>query len=243
MDARPVPPRTTTTLFLLLAAACSDSSPDAAGGTDAATNTADPASAPAPDTSVAERPATATDTILLEGLPEAVPLRLIRSPGGFPLPFTAYVPTAMDPEFSTAGDGATLDIVAEFGGRRNDDAFLHLYVFPEGTSRQAAEAAALAYRAGRGIPVSRGLEPLAAPRDRTSMPWALDAYRFRYQSGGQWLVGRMGVGHRSERYFLLVRHYPEEYAEGFAPRADLVLQSWLWSDGSTLGGRPASRSR
>lgn len=191
---------------------------------------------PTPAAAAPERPDARTDTIRVEGMPEPISLRLYRAPDDFPLPFTAYVPDDMAP--SAGDDESTAHFTAELGGVRNDDAFLHLYVFPEATEPQHAIAAAKAYKAGRGIPVSRGIELISDELRPPHLEWAIEAHRFRYQAGGEWFGGTVGVGRHQDRYFLLMRHYPVEYGDGFAPRADLITGTWRWADGSGLESGP-----
>jgi hypothetical protein len=232
------------TAATLAPAGCGDrpDSPGAGapGDTTPAAGGSVPPSSPAADTTggdrgpserAGDRPAERTDTLRLEGMPEPIALRLFRSPDGFPLPFTAYVPTDMEAEAESDG---TVRVTARFGGTPSPDAFVHLMVHPEGTDRQVALGTARAYKTGRGVPVSQGLEPIAERPRPPGLEWALEAYRFRYQSGGRWFVGTLGVGQRAGRFFQLVRHYPAEYAEGFAPRADLLVESWRWADGAGL---------
>lgn len=191
----------------------------------------DPRAGPA--TEVEDRPASRTDTVLLEGMAETIELELFRTPENFPLPFTAYVPADMAASADT--EDGTAHVVAEFGGVRNEDAFVHLYVFPAGTPWQEAVATARGYEAGRGIPAGRNVEPIAEDLPEPSLDWAGEAYRYRYQAGGQWFGGTIGVGTRQDRPFLILRHWPAEYVEGFSPRADFIMETWRWSDGSPLG--------
>lgn len=171
----------------------------------------------------------------VEGMPEVMELALFRA-DDFPLPFSAYVTADMAAERT---DERTVHFFAEFGGQRQEDAFLHLFVFPEGTGRQEALATAKGYKTGRGLPVSRGLEPIADAVDRPQLDWAMEAYRFRYQAEGRWFGGTLGVGRHDDRFFMIVRHRPVEMGDGFAPRADLIMETWRWGDGSGLQPGPA----
>ncbi|MFP4622677.1 MAG: hypothetical protein ACLFRX_00715 [Gemmatimonadota bacterium] len=207
------------TLILFALAACGDADPERE------TPTTDPGAATSPD-----RPERRTDTLSIEGMAEPLSLRLFRAPDHFPLPFTAYVPEQMVAE---PGDEA-VRFVAAFGGERNQDAFLHVFVFPPDTDRQAAIAAAKGYKTGRGIPVSQGIEIIADELPPPNLAWALEDFRFRYQSHGQWYAGTIGVGRQADRFFMIVRHYPAEYGDGFPPRADLIQETWRWADGTHL---------
>lgn len=230
-------------LLTLLLAACAgaddDREPEAdalPGDTAAASDTATAGDTAAASDPADPRPDVRTDTLFLEGMPEPIELGLFRAPDGFPLPFSAYIPSDMAVEVEAegeAGEGAAARFVAEFGGHRNDDAFVHVFVFPPGTDANTAIAQARGYKASRGVPAGKGVEPLG-DSEEPQLAWALQAYRFRYESGGTWYQGLIGVGEREGRYFQLVRHYPAEYGDGFGPRAALIEETWRWEDGSRL---------
>lgn len=219
------------------AVGCAESTPDEGEGAGRA-----PAATPAPpDRGPTPRPAARTDTIELEGMPEPIHLTLFRAPDEFPLPFTTYVPDDMEPVVPGdearavgVGGGGSVRFVAAFGGQRNPDAFVHLLVFPRGTDRNEAVALARGYTASRGVPVSRGAVPLSSEEAERRMPWAFESFAFRYQSEGQWFLGAVGVGEHDGRLFQIVRHFPGDYADGFGPRAGLVMESWHWADGGRL---------
>lgn len=223
----PTPAALSLLLFLLsLVPACGN------GGDDALRE--------APEARAERRPATRLDTMLLEGTPEPVTLNLFRTPPDFPLPFDAYVPEDMATETSMEdGGGAAVRFIAAFGGVRNPDAFMQLYVHPEGTDHQEALAAVRAFEAAQGVPVSMGLEPLPEPEAAARMPWADASYVFRSQAGGgRWNVGSIGLGTHDGRVFHLIQRYPAEYGDGFGPRAALIVDTWRWSDGSALRDGP-----
>lgn len=201
---------------------------------DAGTPRADPRPSAPGDTGrpeLPERPAARTATLTIEGMAEPIELRLFRAPEDFALPFTAYVPADLSPEVE---DPSSIRFVAEFGGQRNTDAFIHTFVFPPGTDRERAVNSAIAYKTGRGIPVGQGLDPLERESTPPHPEWALESFRFRYQSGGTWYAGVIGIGTHGDRYFQIVRHWPVEYGDGFPPRADLITETWIWEDGTGL---------
>lgn len=214
-------------LVLFSAAACNPSDEADAGAA------AD--DSPAVETAQ-ERPAERLDTLLLEGMPEPIMLRLYSTPEDVMPGFGAYVPADMvveEGELEEDG-GWSVHFQAAFGGRRNPDAFVHFYVYPDSMSREGASGAVLGYKTGRGVPVSTGIEPLPEPEAGRRMPWALESYTFRYQSGGQWYLGSIGLGRQAGRFFHIITHYPAEYGDGFGPRAALLLETWRWRDGTRL---------
>ncbi|MBW3553538.1 MAG: hypothetical protein KY466_08510 [Gemmatimonadetes bacterium] len=181
------------------------------------------------------RPAAMTDTLMIEGSPQPLALRLFRTDDDFPLPFSAYVPEDMTrASEGDDEDGASVRFVAEFGGVRNERALVHLFVHPVGTDPQQALAVVRAYEAAAGVPVSRGIEPLGESETLRRMPWADHAYVFRYQASGTWYLGTIGLGSHAGRLYHLVVHYPAEYGDGFGPRAAILLDTWRWGDGSPL---------
>lgn len=212
-------------LLTLLLAGCDTAPEGDAGATPSAEiDTVDAADA-------TDRPERLRDTLRIEGMVEPVDLRLFRTPDDFPLPFTAYVPEEMA---VSADESGVVDFVAEFGGERNEDTLMHLYVFPEDTPWQEAVATAKGYKTSRGIPIGRGIEIIADQFARPDFPWAEEAYRYRYESGDQWYGGSLGVGRRGDRPFMIVTHWPVEYEEGFAPRAEWIRATWRWWDGAPL---------
>lgn len=224
MSIRPRTLRAFPPAVLLLAAlaACTPSPepPDDEIGSGPAT--AAPAAEP--------RPPSIVDTITLEGMPEEVRLSLFRTPEGFTLPFSAYVPAGFAPEVLETDSGGAVRFVSELGGVRNERALLHLLIHPAGTPAGEVVPAARAYAASRGIPVSQGEgddEPDAPPR----FDWSLVEYPFDDEStppDETW--GVIAVGRHADRFFHVLLRYPPEYADGFPARAGMILETLRWED-------------
>ncbi|HEY8468403.1 MAG TPA: hypothetical protein VIL18_02115 [Longimicrobiales bacterium] len=167
------------------------------------------------------------DTLLLEGMAEPVELPLVPAPDGFPLPFSTYATGDFIVEAAESGDGdAAVRFIAAFGGVRNADAFLEIAAYPAGSAE--AEAVARAERAvGAGGNV-------VAPEE-ASMRWAVRQWRLTTRDPrGGWILGFAGLGRHADRWFHILARYPGEYADGFGPRADLILEHWRWGDGTPL---------
>ncbi|HSH46358.1 MAG TPA: hypothetical protein VK966_10995 [Longimicrobiales bacterium] len=232
-----MPKRIVPILLLLVTAACAQGDPGAENGdsgalpapapdTETATPTPDPDRTPGED-----RPGSRSDTVYLEGMPEPMELTLFRTPQGFPLAFSAYVPSDFEAE-REAEDA--VQFVAAFGGQRNEDAFVHVYIHPEGTDEQAAVGTIRTFGSSRGIPVSMGIEPMPAEDVTQTVPWADRAFTFRYQGDPGWITGTMALGQHDGRYFHIVTHYPAEYGDGIGPRVAKILETWEWADGTPL---------
>lgn len=164
------------------------------------------------------RPEVRQDTILIEGMPEPVTLRLYRTPPGFPLPFSTYVPADMEAETVSSGEGDAVRFVAAFGGRRTEAAHLLVTVHPEGVTEQAARQTLRAALGGAA----------AAPPGEHRYPWALAEF-----SGGAGAdVAHGALGRHQGQFFQVVVRYPAEFGDGFAPRAAAVLGEWRWERGN-----------
>lgn len=179
------------------------------------------------------RPDTLHSTITLEGMDEPMTFWLYRSPPTFPLPFSTYVPTDMAAEPVAADEADAVRFVAEFGGVRNEQAFLAVVALPDEYDRAAAQALARIVAQRYGVErVERA--PDAPPRYR----WSLEEWNFQRElPGGGTAIGTGALGRHGGRYYYVVTHFPEEYADGFGPRATRILDEWRWEDtGEGLGG-------
>ena len=97
------------------------------------------------------RPETKQDSIQLEGTWKTVTANLIQPQAS--IPFSTYVPDDMAFEQSSSGEGEGYYFYAEFGGQRNESAFMLVFLLPKGGT--AAEARSLgnafiASRSGNG---------------------------------------------------------------------------------------------
>lgn len=168
----------------------------------------------------ADRPATITDTLRIEGMAEPVRLSLVRSPASFPLPFSTYVPADLRGEFASSGEGDAYRIVWREGNRVNRGARIQLTVLPAGTSRsEAARAARTVAETGGGE-----VSVLADPD-----PWAIEAFRYRRPGDAQRrIVGWVQLGERDGRYYHWSAQYPAEMGDGMGPRIAAVLKHLRW---------------
>jgi hypothetical protein len=213
--------------FALLAGALAASAPGACTGDgDRQAPPAPPADTaseiPAQATGPTSRPDTLQDTLTLEGNPQPATLRLYRTPPGFPLPFSTYVPADLVPEPVPTAAGGSVRFVANFGGRRTDSAYVAVVVHADGVDEEAARRMLSAATGGGGP---------AAP-DQQRYPWALAEY-----SGGTGATVSRGIlGRHEGQFFQVLIRYPAEFGDGFAPRAAAVLEHWEWEGaGGGLG--------
>jgi len=163
------------------------------------------------------RAETLQDTLSLEGTAQPVTLRLYRTPPGFPLPFSTYVPADLVPESGASGDDRTVRFVAAFGGRRTDSAYVAVTIHSETVTEEAARRLLSA--------ATGGSAPAAQEQQR--YPWALAEYSG--STGG--VVARGILGRHEGQFFHVLIRYPAEFADGFGPRAAMVLEHWEWEGG------------
>jgi hypothetical protein len=168
----------------------------------------------------------------------------VRSPDGFPLPFSTYVPEDMDAEFDAIETGHIVNFPARFGGQRTDRARLTIHAYPPGTSVDQAQTELAAYLSGLfpdDTPLTRGAQyEQATPVEPASRyPWATEESRYRVPGDqpGTVLTGRAGVSSHGNRVFFFIIEYPAEFADGMGPRVEAILDEWRWEDtGEALGG-------
>ena len=219
--------RVNTGIFALLAGALAVAALGACSGDrDRQAPPAPPADTvseiPAQATGPTSRPATLQDTLTVEGEPQPATLRLYRTPPGFPLPFSTYVPADLVPEAVPSATGGSVQFVANFAGRRTDSAYVAVVVHPDGVNEEAARRMLSA--------ATGGSAPAASDQQR--YPWALAEY-----SGGTGATVSRGIlGRHEGQFFHVLIRYPTELGDGFAPRAATVLEHWEWEGaGGGLG--------
>ena len=190
--------------LLALAGCAADDGPDAP-----APPSADAAGGVAPAADDA-RPARDTALVSIEGFEEPVALRLVRYPD-LPAPFSTYLPADWRDETVASGEGAGARFVT---GEPPFEAVLAV-AFPTGGA-DAAEAQARAVLDG----ASDVREP-EAPE-----PWVTFARVF-VRDGA---YGSVRVGRHGGTAFVVSETVPFDMADGFYPRAALVLDRLRWLD-------------
>ena len=155
-------------------------------------------------------------------MPEPTTFRIFRSPEGFALPFSTYLPDVVVADASAAGEGEAVRFVANFGGQRREAIYLSLHVPPEGTTASEAQQRA------REVAESLGS---ASADEEPRYPWALASYGVRVDA----TTASVALGRHAGRFFYLVSHAPSEALDGWGPRSAHILREWRWADGSMLG--------
>ncbi|MGQ0560382.1 MAG: hypothetical protein ACT443_00755 [Gemmatimonadota bacterium] len=148
------------------------------------------------------------DSIRIEGASEAITLRLVQPAAD--LPFLTYVPSDMVLEPVRSAEGEAYYFYANFGGRRNDNAYLLVFIFPAGTQQGEALERVNAFAASRGAPLPADYE------------------HFTFRKGTESYAGSIDLRQHGSRFYYIAYQYPVEYADGFGPRARKIMAEWRW---------------
>jgi len=204
-----------TMLGLSVLCACTSQGPR-----QSAEKTASPAPAQSEEARP-ERPATKRGTITLEGDAEPITLKLFDSASAsLPLAFTTYIPEDMNPEPAGSGTQKAIRFVANFGGHREREAYMEVLFYPADTTESAGKSLL------QGADSSKE-KPAADKRFKWSLT-ERDIVSVSKARGR--IVGVAALGRHGDRLFQVTLHYPEEFADGFVPRARRILEEWRWSD-------------
>lgn len=170
----------------------------------------------------ADLPAERTDTLMIEGQPEPVTLILFR---GEDVPVVTYYPFGdFEPNVVSSSQGAGVHFVATFGGIPTEAATLRLF-FPSRESglNDPGELQILVEEPG-GIAEIEGFE-IEEANGTTPCPNPEHAWTVRPADGN---TGFMCISDYEGRWYLVIASYPQEYGDGFEPRAEIILREVRW---------------
>jgi hypothetical protein len=203
--------------WLLIAASACERNPSTRDA--APPNTASRPGATTPAAS--SRPVTKRVGVSIEGTIDTMDLHLVRSPEGWAPPFSTYRPADMLNESASSGEGDGMRFIANFGGVRNDDAFVHVFIYPATATEAEVRRRTDAFVGDRP-------ERVTEARRYT---WTLLERPFSGRSKrGERTSGWIGLGQHAGRWFHIASEYPLEYGDGFGPRAAHILEEWIWED-------------
>ena len=197
--------------FLVLSA-CGDGSSESFDhdGGDAETPVAtEPTTPPAGSASATDRPATDTRTISIEGMDEAIDVRLVRYDDA-PMPFSTYLPADWRDESVSSGEGTAFTF-----GTGDGAAEMTLFM-PSEANRDNVVEIARAVSDGRG-----GVQEVAPPGPGVE---ALFAFSSETEAGS------ITVREHDGTSYYVMEAFPYEYGDGFAPRSNMVLDEIRWLD-------------
>jgi hypothetical protein len=172
--------------------------------------------APQITNSSSQQPATKTATIYIEG--EKTPITLKLYEDYKPL-FTTYFPQQdFIAEGVSSGEGTGVKFIVNFDSSKNENAYIRVF-FPNGVKTIEQLEAFVNSKSGL---IASNKWRVSSRSSNVSYPWAKEKIDFRQ---GQEIIGTIYLGEQNGKVFYVINHYPAEYADGFAPRADLILQN------------------
>lgn len=171
-----------------------------------------------------------TDTLMLEGSPQAVAVRRWSTPDEFPLPFSTILPERV--RASTGTEGQLAWARFEFDGVPADRAWMRMLVLDDGLTRPEALSRARAVASDFGPIVSRGIE-YTEGENAPDYEWAHQSWGLTGVVHDEPVTGSLSLGRHGERFFTIMQIYPPEYGDGVGPRFQYILEHLRWRDTGT----------
>jgi len=224
-------------LLVFLTMACGNApaaEPEAAPETRAPGTTAPETTAPetAPDAeqpadggenAAAEEAETITETVKLEGQEEPITLVRYKDEG---LGFTTYVPEDMEPTSTSSGEGSAFFATANFGGTLEPRAVFHLFAPAEEMTKEKFIGYSQELKRQGGFEIV----PYAADAPQR-FAGSFEEYGIRKtDTDDMTLIGSVALLEANGRQVQLTIEYPEDYAEGFVPRAMKIFEHLHWNE-------------
>lgn len=212
--------------FLLstMAACVSASEKAVTKGTSSTTQTM--ATETSPSTQVAQTPPntqqsrTKTDVISVEGEETEISLKLYDAASEV---FTTYVPeNDFVAESVTSGEGTGARFYFSAGGTKNEAVYVAMFFPSQATSLEQIKKL-VTQQAG----LLQGNQwQVVNQTEEVPYSWAKEKITFYEQrTASEPIGGEVYMGESDGKAFYVITHYPAEYAEGFGPRADLILKN------------------
>lgn len=214
-------------IFLLsTTAACASRSDNAAaeratGSTPQATATQTSQSPQvAQTTQNSQQPRIKTETLSVEGEETEISLTLYDEVSEV---FTTYVPeNDFVAESSGSGEGTGARFYFSADGTKNGAVYVAMFFPAQATSLEQIKELVTQ---PNGLLQSNQWQ-VVSRTETVSYPWAKEKIIFNEQgTASQPIGGAVYIGESEGKAFYVITHYPLEYADGFGPRADLILKN------------------
>lgn len=161
-------------------------------------------------------PQTKAATISIEGEKTPIILKIYEE---YKSLFITYFP---DQDFVaegvSSGEGTRVKFIVNFDDQRNENAYISVF-FPNKVKTMAELESFVNSQSGL---IASNQWRVISRSSNVSYPWAKQKIDFRQ---GQDITGTIYLGEQNDKFFYVINHYPIEYADGFSPRADLILQN------------------
>lgn len=166
-----------------------------------------------------QKPSTKTDTISVEGEKSEVTLKLYDE---LTQVFTTYFPKD-DFVAETASSGADAGSIFYYNvdGNKNKDVYVSIS-FP--TWANNAEQLERLLTAKGGL-VQKNQWQMENRTKDVPYSWAKEKILYKQPGSSQNILAELYIGEMNGKVFYVITHFPAEYGDGFAPRADFILKN------------------
>ncbi len=173
-------------------------------------------------TTESQKPATKTDTISIEGEKSEVTLKLHSVRLNDSKSFITYFP-ANDfvPESASSGEGTGIRFYYNVGGNQNEDVYVSVSFLNWINNLKQLEK----FVTGKGGLIQSNQWKVVNRTEDVPYSWAKEKIVFEQRQGGENISGEIYLGEAEGKVFYVITHYPAEYADGFAPRANFILKN------------------
>jgi hypothetical protein len=170
-------------------------------------------------TQASTRPSTKTDTINIEGEKSEVTLKLYDELSQI---FTTYFPKDdFVAESVSSGEGTGSLFYFNIDGNKNSDAYVSIS-FPTGANN--AEQLERLLTAKGGL-VQKNQWQMEERTKDVPYSWAKEKILYKQPGSEDNLLVQLYIGEANGKVFYVITHYPAEYGDGFAPRANFILDN------------------
>jgi hypothetical protein len=164
-----------------------------------------------------------TDMILLEGMEEEFTFTLHVDDA---LGLSTYIVEDMIAESSSSGEGDHLFVFANFGGTKNEEANVQIFSPSTQSVTTMGELELLAKEQAD----TNGFKLVERNTDATNrFEWSEKEFDIiKEEKDGSSILGTVSLFKQGGRFYQGTVQYPEEYEEGFMPRAIKMFEDIIW---------------
>jgi cytoskeletal protein RodZ len=166
-----------------------------------------------------KRPSTKTDTISIEGENSQVTLKLYDELSQV---FTTYFPeNDFVVESASSGEGTGSIFYYNVDGTKNKDVYVSV-AFPTWANNPEQLERLLTAKGGL---IQRNQWQMEHRTKDVPYSWAKEKIVYKEPGSSQNIIAEVYIGEDNGKVFYVITHYPAEYGDGFAPRADFILKN------------------
>jgi hypothetical protein len=175
------------------------------------------------DNQAKERPVTKTDHIGIEGMEEEFQFELVDASN---MGFTTYIPEDMIAELNSTAEGDSFTAYTNFEGKKNENAFIRIFK-PSPSSATTVEELITFTKEQL---TSQGFDVPGRMSDEHKYFSFSELEMSTVKKEGQdmSLMSNISIFKRGDQVFRIQLLYPEEYSEGFMPRAFKLVDDIVW---------------